>query len=122
VPVTQAPPDSLLKTGMPYAEMRQALLAQGWEPVSDSQCKFNVIGGDHQALCTEHPDLRSCQLCSELPELSACSGDAHCLMNFKRGDQALEISTYGDINDWKTLGNDSQLSLSSWKLLPASSR
>jgi hypothetical protein len=100
--------------GMAYADFRQALLAQGWQPVTDPKCKANVVGGAYKELCAKGSD--SCKACDELPELSACSGDADCVMNFHHADKTLQASTYGDIADRNVRGKDSQLNVTGWKV------
>jgi hypothetical protein len=100
--------------GMAYADFRKALLAQGWQPVVDHKCKANVVGGAYEELCAKGSD--SCKACDELPELSACSGDAECVMNFQHADKTLQAGTYGDIADRNIGGKDSQLNVTGWKI------
>jgi hypothetical protein len=113
-------PLSFLKKGMAYANVREALLAQGWKPLPDPECRANVIGGDYETSCARHPEW--CQICSELPELSACSNDPYCLMRFRQSNQILEIATYGDISDWKTRGKNPTVGVTHWEILPQSSQ
>jgi hypothetical protein len=101
-----------VRKGMAYADFRQALLAQGWQTVTDAKCKANVVGGAYKELCAKGSD--SCKACDELPELSACSGDADCVMNFKHADKTLQVSTYGDIADRNVHGKNSQLNVTGW--------
>ena len=107
--------------GMAYADFRKAVLAQGWQPVVDLKCKANVVGGAYKELCAKGAD--SCKACDELPELSACSGDAVCAMNFHHpaDNQSMEVSTYGDIGDRNVHGKDSQLDVTGWTVSPAAS-
>ncbi|MDR2220974.1 MAG: hypothetical protein LBE24_10435 [Methylobacillus sp.] len=112
-----ASPDSVLKLGMAYADARQALLAQGWQPAPDPECRANVVGGGHETLCAAHPELDSCQICDAMPELSAASGDAHALMKFKRGDQILEVGAFGDISRWQTPGEEAELAVNGWEIV-----
>jgi hypothetical protein len=100
--------------GMAYADFRKALLAQGWRPVVDHKCKANVVGGSYEELCAKGSD--SCKACDELPELSACSGDAVCVMNFRHANKTLQASTYGDIADRNVGGQDSQMNVTGWKV------
>jgi len=104
---------------MAYVDARRALLAHGWEPVPDPECKSNVCGGDQTAYA-QHPE--KCKICDEMPELSAYSGQGDCLMNFKRGTQTMQIGAYGDIFQWKTNGRDTALFLTFWGHWPPSSR
>jgi hypothetical protein len=108
----------LLKAGMAYADFRNAVLANGWKPVVDPQCKANVVGGNHASLCAANPDLASCQVCDQMPELSACSGDGHCLVRFEKPEkgEVLEATGYGMIEDWSVPGDDSRLQLSKWEV------
>jgi hypothetical protein len=102
-----------LSEGMAYADLRKAVLAKGWKPKVDAQCKANVVGGNADQVCQGNPAL--CKVCDELPELSSCSGDGHCLMNFERGaGEALAVSTYGEIVDWNVPGKASRLSVKWW--------
>lgn len=115
--------DRALKSGMAYADFRKRVLAGGWMPVVDAECKVNVVGGNHETLCAQNPDLVSCQVCDRMPELSACSGDGHCLVRFSHTGEgeALEATGYGMIEDWNVHGEDSRLQLSQWSFskLPA---
>ena len=111
--VVEATLDNVHK-GMAYADFRTALLADGWRPVVDLRCKANVVGAAYKDLCAKGSD--SCKACNELPELSACSGDAVCMMRFRDADtrRQLEVSTYGDIRDRAAHGTDSQLNVTGW--------
>jgi hypothetical protein len=100
--------------GMAYADMRALVLADGWVPVADKKCNYNVVGAGFKPLCAEHPDLGSCSICSNLPELSACSGDAYCGMYFSKDGKRLHVVSYGDIRDWNVHGDRSQLTVSGW--------
>lgn len=104
--------------GMAYADFRLALLADGWRPLRDLKCKANVVGAAYKELCAKGSD--SCRACDELPELSACSGDAVCLMRFRDVDthRQLDVSTYGDIGDRAVHGTDSELNVTGWAVSP----
>jgi len=112
-PIVDATLDNVHK-GMAYADFRTALLADGWRPVVDLKCKANVVGAAYKDLCSKGSD--SCKACNELPELSACSGDAVCMMRFRDADthRQLEVTTYGDIRDRAAHGTDSQLNVTGW--------
>lgn len=101
-------PNGLLKTGMDYADLRRAVLAQGWVPVVNVQCKTNVDGGD--------------KVCDQMPELSECSTDGYCLMHFHlaRTNQNMEVGTYGDLTGWDVQAKDSQLAVTGLTVTPAS--
>jgi hypothetical protein len=105
-----------LKAGMAYADFRKQVLAQGWTPVPDAQCKANVVGENHQAVCSQDPNLAACKVCEQMTELSACSGDGHCLVRFRHeaSGESLEATGYGMIEDWDVSGEDSRLQLSKW--------
>lgn len=107
-----------VRKGMAYADFRSALLTDGWQPVVDLKCKANVVGGAYKELCARGVD--SCKACDELPELSACSGDAVCMMRFRDPDtrRQLDVSTYGDIGDRAVHGTDSQLNVTGWTVSP----
>lgn len=107
-----------VRKGMGYADFRAALMGDGWKPMADAKCKANVVGADYKAQCAKNSD--SCKACDDLPELSACSGDAVCLMRFRdeRTDRQLNVSTYGDITDRKVQGNGSQLDVTGWEVSP----
>lgn len=106
-----------LKKGMAYNEFRKVALDNGWQPKSDAQCMANVVGGNYEKLCSEHPELGSCKVCAELPELSACSGDGHCLMQFEHSgsDNALQVGTYGEVRTWNAPRVESRLSITGWE-------
>jgi hypothetical protein len=105
-----------LKAGMAYADFRKQVLAQGWTPVPDAQCKANVVGENHATVCSQDPNLASCKVCDEMTELSACSGDGHCLVRFRHdaSGESLEATGYGMVEDWNVSGEDSRLQLSKW--------
>lgn len=105
-----------LKAGMAYADFRKQVLAQGWTPVPDAQCKANVVGENHAAVCSQDPNQASCKVCDEMTELSACSGDGHCLVRFRHdgSGESLEATGYGMVEDWNVSGEDSRLQLSKW--------
>lgn len=110
-----APPlDSLLKKDMAYADARKALLAHGWEPEKDAQCKANV--GANEALCKGTPDLTACRICDELPELSAYSDGGDAVTHFARARQHLTLRASGSISDWKVSGDDSRLIVTDWQV------
>lgn len=103
---------------MAYADFRKQVLGLGWQPIVDSQCKANMTGADHAALCASNPDLTSCKICDELPELSSCSSDAHCLVRFRHvaSGQILEATGYGEVKYWNESGDDAGLQVSGWEL------
>lgn len=108
--------EAVLKAGMAYADFRKQALDQGWTPVPDAQCKANVVGENHATVCSQDPNLATCKVCDEMTELSACSGDGHCLVRFKHGasGENLEATGYGMVEDWNVSGEDSRLQLSKW--------
>lgn len=113
--------ERVVKKGMAYADFRNEALALGWKPVVDPQCKVNVAGSDHAALCEESPGIMSCRACDEIPELSAYSGDARSLSVF-RNDAAgllLEVSGAGELSDWDITGGESGLQVMAWEVIPA---
>jgi hypothetical protein len=106
--------ESVLRKGMAYADFRSAVLANGWKPVVDQDCKKNVVGADFKATCDSDPELDACRICDRLPELSSCSGDAYCGMYFSKGPQKLHAVTFGDFTDWNVAGSRSQISVDGW--------
>jgi hypothetical protein len=116
-PASGANASVALTEGMAYADLRATVLSKGWKPKADAQCKANVVGGNFAELCKHNPD--QCKVCDDVPELSSCSGDGHCLMNFERGDEEiLSVSTYGEMADWNVTGKASGLFVKWWN--PAS--
>lgn len=115
--------EAVLQAGMAYADFRKQVLAQGWSPIPDAQCKVNVVGENHQAVCSQDPDLATCKVCDQMTELSACSGDGHCLVRFRHdaSGESLEATGYGMIEDWNVSGEDSRLQLSRWSVSKAPS-
>lgn len=111
---TAPPLNSLLKKDMAYADARKALLAQGWAPEKDAQCKANV--GASEALCKDTPDLTVCRICDELPELSAYSDSGDAVTHFTRKGQHLTLRASGSISDWKVSGDDSRLGVTGWQV------
>lgn len=122
-PIAPAPASStndlggLLKAGKPYADVRASLIAQGWQPVRDAQCRANVVGGEHETLCAENPGLAGCKACDELPELSSSSGDGYSLMRLSHADgRGLKLTAYGMLADGLVSGADSRLELWTWSV------
>jgi len=98
--------ESKLKKDMPYAELRKIVLADGWLPLKTPACKENV-GGE-------------AEICAELPELDACSGDGSCVMWFAEGTGVLlRVNAYGDSRHWNTSGRENEFSAKSWEFSPA---
>ena len=91
-----------LTKGMAYADLRKTALGRGWVPLVSSNCKDNTGG---RAL-----------VCTEIPEVNACSGDGYCLMFFKHQDSGtrLSVTTYGPYDDWQTPGKASRLRVKGW--------
>lgn len=109
--------DGKLDKGMAYNEFRKIVIDHGWQPQPDAQCMANVVGGNYKKLCSEHPELSSCKACLEVRELSSCSGDGHCLMQFSHEGfgKTLQVSTYGEIGDWNAPAGKSTLSVTGWE-------
>ncbi|UKE60832.1 hypothetical protein KM539_13520 [Xanthomonas translucens pv. poae] len=107
-----------LKEGMAYGDLRGKVISNNWLPNSHPNCKRDVIGADFERVCSSDPKL--CRECDDLPELSECSGDGHCLMEFSASDgaQVLTVATYGDIRDAKVEGDTSGLRVSWWDAKP----
>ena len=84
-----------LASDTPYAEVRAAVLADGWRPIVTNACAENV-GGE-------------AAICRELPELEACSGTGagYCLMAFGNADgtQELKLRTAGGHEGWSASGD-----------------
>lgn len=109
--------DDKLDRGMAYNEFRKIVIDHGWQPRPDAQCMANVVGGNYKTLCSEHPELGNCRACTEVRELSSCSGDGHCLMQFSHEgfDKTLEVGTYGEIGDWNAPADKSRLAVTGWE-------
>lgn len=105
------------KEGMDYMDFRARLLTDGWTPVADPMCRTNVIGANHEELCARAPELESCRICTDLPELAACSSDAFCGMAFSKAGEIIEITTYGDIQDAEAPGRYG-LEVRGWRISP----
>lgn len=110
--------DAFLKKGMAYGDFRKLVLGKGWEPVANLECKANLVGDGADALCAQNPQLTSCRICDELPELDSCSNDAHCLMRFHHPDAAgtLEVTGYGEVEYWNETGEDAGLQITGWEI------
>jgi len=103
-----------LSSGMAYADFRHVLLQEGWQPVSDENCKQNVVGDDYAKQCAADPSL--CLACNDLPELSSYSGDGRALVHFSKGRDLLEATALGELRDWNERGVDAGLQLSGWSI------
>ena len=96
-----------VRAGMDYVAFRLALLAAGWQVKADPDCVQNVYGGDG----TRRPDGPN--ICRELPEIEACSGDGYCVANFvlPRMRRSIRVTSYGDYGQWRRKG----LSILGWE-------
>lgn len=106
-----------LRKGMAYGDFRKLVLDRGWEPVANPQCKANMAGEDAEAFCAKNPQLTSCKICDELPELDSCSSDAHCLVRFRHPAEALTLDAvgHGEVQYWAGTGEDAGFRISSWE-------
>lgn len=106
-----------LRKGMAYGDFRKRVLAKGWAPVVSAECRAHLAGEDAEAFCAKNPQLTSCKICDELPELDSCSSDAHCLVRFRHPGEAniLEAVGYGEVQYWSETGEDAGLQVSSWE-------
>lgn len=109
--------DGKLNKGMAYSKFRTLALDHGWKPKPDAQCMANVVGGDYKTWCPANPGDAMCKVCDEVPELSSCSGDGHCLMQFTHEgvDKELAVGTYGDINHWNAPADKAGLMVTGWE-------
>lgn len=105
-----------LKADMAYVDLRKLVLDGGWQPVKDPQCRVQVAGYDEKT-CRENPDLALCKACSELPELSAYSGDGYATSRFKHAGEGkqLKVVSYGMIGDWNAPDAQSRLRVVEWE-------
>ncbi|MFC6838722.1 hypothetical protein [Xanthomonas theicola] len=107
---------SNFKKGMSYGNLRGIALINGWIPKLHPSCKQEVIGAAFEKICSSNP--KRCEVCDLAPELSECSGDGYCIMEFDGADgrQLLTVITYGEIDDVLVSGEKSRLQVSSWKV------
>lgn len=93
---------SKLSVGMPYADLRNTLLADGWLPLRDPECWDNVGG--------------QATVCNLLPETESCSGDGYCRAHFaKTPDTVLGVTAYGNYKAWDKTGADSVFQVKSFE-------
>ena len=105
-PPTLGALESKLKKGMPYEDLRRAVLAAGWLPLAAVGCedmwKKHGVG------------------CWELTELQRCDAGKHCTMGFARGAAMplLRVDTDGDPMLWGFMDdkNGSNMTVASWSL------
>ncbi|KRA81218.1 hypothetical protein [Altererythrobacter sp. Root672] len=97
-----------VQVGMDYGALRGVLLVAGWEAASDTDCVKGVYGGTGARTPGQE------NICRDLPEIEACSGDGHCVMYFSnpRTDHRVRITTYGDLRAWE---QKNQLSVLGWE-------
>ena len=62
---------------MDYGNLRKIVLADGWLPLVDPNCRKNVGG--------------SAEICYRLYEVSACSGDGHCNHTFAHNESQTKL-------------------------------
>lgn len=95
--------DAEFKQGMAYADLRQALLADGWLPLRNLNCQTNV-GGE-------------AKVCSDLPEVDSCSGTGVCVMNFAHKSQGniMRVGAEGDYTRWNDSAAKSAFAVRFWE-------
>jgi hypothetical protein len=95
---------STLSEGMPYARLREAVMAAGWVPLRDPACRENV-GSEATA-------------CNVLPETESCSGDGVCTMRFAdpADGRSLQVTAYGPYARWNQPGEEATFAVRSWAL------
>lgn len=100
---------TVLKPGMSYVEFRAAATNAGWTPRVEPECRANVYGRDGG------PDDGT-NICTQLPELEACSGDGHCSMVFEDSGSGkrMGVTTYGDYLKWNVPGEEAELAVLEW--------
>lgn len=100
---------TVVKPGMSYVEFRAAALSAGWTPHVEPECRANVYGRDGG------PDDGT-NICTQLPELEACSGDGHCSMVFEDSGSGkrMGVTTYGDYLKWNIPGEEPELAVLEW--------
>lgn len=101
--------DQVVKGKKNYAQFRKAVLGAKWTPLVDPQCQANVYGRDGGPKDASN-------ICTQLPEIEACSGDGHCSMNFehKPSGKKIRVVTYGDYTRWNRSGEEDDLAVSEW--------
>jgi hypothetical protein len=97
-----------VRSGMDYDAFRRAITSAGWRAARDPDCVQGVYGGDG----TRSPGEPN--VCRDLPEIEACSGDGYCVMNFSnpRTRRRIRVTTYGDYGGWQRPG---RLSVLGWE-------
>lgn len=92
--------------GMPYADMRKALLDAQWLPLSVSNCWENMGGQS--------------QICNDLPEMESCSSDGHCVLNFANAKEQtqMRIGAYGAYDRWNQPQEQSSFAVKYWEFSP----
>lgn len=92
---------TLERNNADYAQLRAAILADGWRPVVNPACQSNVYGGTRE----EPIQPSGTNVCRVLTEIESCSGDGYCNMYFsKRGQTAfLRVMTYGSYDAPRTM-------------------
>lgn len=108
--------DAVLKEGMPYGDLRNEVLTQGWVPVVDPQCRVKLAGEDHETLCRGNSDLAVCRACDNMPELSEYGNSGYARTWFQKGEVKLEVVANGMLEDWNVSGDDSRFNVSWWKV------
>lgn len=101
--------DAVVSKDMNYAQFRKAVLDAQWVPVADPQCDGNVYGA-------EGGPGNAANICTQLPELEACSGDGYCSMYFEHQSSGTKVHvvTYGDYSRWNLPGEQDDLAVVEW--------
>lgn len=112
--------EQLLQGAIGIADARQALLDAGWEPVSDADCRRNVLGDDWQAVCAAEP--QRCLPCEQPIGLAAAGADGHVLFRFRHpaSGERIEVTGYGLLEDWDVRGEQSRLEYVGWRAMEPS--
>lgn len=106
-----------LKEGMSYSQFRGIVLAGGWKPVVDPECKAQVVGGDYVKRCEAGGAM--CEVCDALPELSACGAGGLCMSVFEGpSGQRLNVTGIGDVTSWNKPNGKSEFYAQTWYFEP----
>lgn len=98
-----------LTRGMLYVEARKALIGSGWQAPN-----LPANGYDEKSKKVIEECSGDVAMCNNFPEITSCSGQGYCLMEFtNKSNGKLEVTTYGELS-----GNDPDAKVTDWQRKP----
>lgn len=82
-----------------FADFRKKLIADGWQPVINPNCREVVLGADYQDRCGKSQSDIECRVCELVPELFRSTSDGYSVMHYVKNGTPLSVTVYGDMRE-----------------------